>query len=334
MMERRTLMRLGLAVALVAAVAAALVFRPDLDAGALETAVRGAGIWAPLAFAALYIAATVLFLPGTLLGLAGGALFGPVWGSIITLLSATVGATLAFLIARYVASDWVARRTGGRLKRLTEGVEAEGWRFVAFVRLVPLFPFNLLNYALGLTRVRLWHYVVASLICMAPGTIAYTYLGYAGREALAGSEGTVRNGLLALGLLALVAFLPWLVRRLRGPKMLTAGDLRARLDAREILTVLDVRGPDEFDGPGGHVTGALNIPVDELATRTAELESGRAVAIVCKIERRSIRAAQILAASGFSDVAVMRGGMDEWNRLWYATGAGSGAPQNAATEPA
>ena len=126
-----------------------------------------------------------------------------------------MGATLAFLAARYLAADWVRRKAGGRLDRLIAGVEAEGWRFVAFVRLVPLFPFNLLNYALGLTRIPLLPYVVASLICMAPGTIAYTYLGYAGREAFAGGETMVRTGLIALGLLALAAFIPRIVRRIR-----------------------------------------------------------------------------------------------------------------------
>ena len=74
-------------------------------------------------------------------------------------------------------------------------MEAEGWRFVAFVRLVPLFPFNLLNYALGLTRIPLVAYVLASLVCMAPGTLAYTWLGYAGREAIAGNDAAIRYGL-------------------------------------------------------------------------------------------------------------------------------------------
>lgn len=94
-------------------------------------------------------------------------------------------------------------------------MEAEGWRFVAFVRLVPLFPFNLLNYALGLTRIPLAHYVAASLVCMAPGTIAFTYLGHAGRSAFAGGETLVRTGTIALGLLALAAFFPRIVRRMR-----------------------------------------------------------------------------------------------------------------------
>ena len=101
-------------------------------------------------------------------------------------------------------------------QRLVAGVEAEGWRFVAFVRLVPLFPFNLLNYALGLTQIPLTQYILASLVCMAPGTLAYAWLGYAGREALADNRSAINYALIALALLAAVALLPRLVRRLRG----------------------------------------------------------------------------------------------------------------------
>jgi uncharacterized membrane protein YdjX (TVP38/TMEM64 family) len=212
---RRALPRFGLALLLAAAIALALANRHYIDASAVAQGITELGAWAPLAYIALYVVATVVFLPGSILGLVGGALFGPLWGTIYTLLGATIGATLAFLAARYLASDWVARKTGGRVKQLIEGVEAEGWRFVAFVRLVPLFPFNLLNYALGLTRIPLRAYVLASLVCMAPGTIAYTYLGYVGREAAAGGEALVRKGLVALGLLALAAFLPRLVSRVR-----------------------------------------------------------------------------------------------------------------------
>src|ERR1700724_4115235 len=120
--------------------------------------------------------------------------------TLCNLTGATLGATLAFVIARYIASDWVVARSGERLGRLTRGVEEEGWRFVAFVRLVPLFPFNLMNYAFGLTRIRLREYVLASFVCMAPGALAYTYLGYAGREAASGQAGAVRKGLFALAL--------------------------------------------------------------------------------------------------------------------------------------
>ena len=109
----------------------------------------------------------------------------------------------------------MARRLGGRLRRLVDGVSAEGWRFVALMRLVPLVPFNLLNYALGLTSISLPVYVLASLVCMLPGTIAYTWLGYAGRSAAAGDISALRYGLFGLGVLAMIAFVPRLFRRLR-----------------------------------------------------------------------------------------------------------------------
>jgi hypothetical protein len=144
-----------------------------------------------------------------------------------------------------VASDWVARKAGGRARQLIDGVEKEGWRFVAFVRLVPLFPFNLVNYALGLTRIRLRDYALASYLFMSPGALAYAYLGYAGREALGGADGVIQKGLVALGLLAAVAFLPRLLRRWRaaqGPRAaggtLSATELKARLDRGEEIGVL------------------------------------------------------------------------------------------------
>ena len=99
---------------------------------------------------------------------------------------------------------------------MPKGVEEEGWRFVAFVRLVPIFPFNLVNYAFGFTRVRLLDYVLASAVGMIPGIAAVTWLGHAGRGALAGDDGSVRNILIAVGLLAVVAFLPRVIKRLRG----------------------------------------------------------------------------------------------------------------------
>lgn len=207
--------RVVLVLAIVAAIAWFATHRSYFAAGHLEAELRAMGPWAPLAFIALYAAATVLFVPGSVMTLAGGALFGPLWGTLWNLVGAVLGATLAFLAARYVAADFVARRAGGRLKALVEGVEAEGWRFVAFVRLVPLFPFNLLNYALGLTRISITEYVIASAICMLPGAFAYTYLGYAGREAAAHGAGAIRNIARAAGLLAAVALLPRLVRRFR-----------------------------------------------------------------------------------------------------------------------
>lgn len=217
-MNRSTLIRFTLLAAVCGIIAVAAGYRDVLDTETLSAALDGFGLWAPVAFIFLFALATVAFMPGMVFALAGGVMFGPVLGTLYNLTGATIGAVLAFVAARYVASGWVREKTGPRLERIVRGVEDEGWRFVAFMRLVPLFPFNLLNYALGLTRIPLVHYTLATAVCMAPGALAYTYLGFAGREAAAGSETAIRNGLIALGLLAVVIFLPRLVKRLRGAK--------------------------------------------------------------------------------------------------------------------
>ena len=205
-MNKRHWLRLLLVLVLLAGISAAWFWRGSLSPEALNNWLQDLGWIAPLVFIAGYSVATVFFLPGIVFTLAGGALFGPVFGVIYSLTGATIGATLAFLTARYLASDWVARRSGRHLRQLVAGVEEEGWRFVAFTRLVPLFPFNLLNYALGLTRIPLSHYIITTFVFMAPGGAAYTYLGYAGREIAVGGEAIIRKGLLALALVATIAF--------------------------------------------------------------------------------------------------------------------------------
>jgi uncharacterized membrane protein YdjX (TVP38/TMEM64 family)/rhodanese-related sulfurtransferase len=263
------------------------------------------------------------------LTLAGGALFGPVWGTIYNLTGATLGAVLAFLLARYLATDWVQSKirktTGSRVERLMNGVEAEGWRFVAFTRLVPLFPFNLLNYALGLTRIPFGHYVLATGIFMLPGAIAYTYLGYAGREAVAGGEGWIQKGLIALALLATAAFLPRLIGKLRQQPMLEVEELKRRLEAGEELLVLDVRTADDFIGEQGHLKVARNLPLENLADHLDELGEGpeQTIVIVCRTDRRSAKAAALLARRGFADVHVVRGGMTAWREHGWPIERGS-----------
>jgi len=271
MKRRGLILRLVLVVALVAAIAWLALHHQYVQAAQLDQHLRRFGAWAPIFFIFLYSVATVLFFPGSVLTIVGGALFGPLWGTLWNLAGATMGATLAFATARYVASDWVAMRTGERLARLMRGVEKEGWRFVAFVRLVPLFPFNLVNYAFGLTRIRLGEYVLTSFVCMAPGAVAYTYLGYAGREAASGQTGAIHKAVLALALLAVVAFLPRLIRRLKGPRFTDAGTLKRRLESGEKVALIDVRSAEEFQGPLGHIAGASNIPIAELSGRLHEL---------------------------------------------------------------
>ena len=170
----RTGLRLALMAAIIAAVGVVVWHGERVEVG-IEAALRGLGVWAPLAFIAAYALCAPLGMPGVALTLLGGVLFGPVWGSLWSLIGATVGGSLAFVVARYLAAGWVRRRLGGGLGRLVEGIEAKGWKFVVFVRLVPIFPYNVLNFALGLTRIKLAHFA-----------IAYTYLGHAGRAAASG----------------------------------------------------------------------------------------------------------------------------------------------------
>ena len=291
-------------------------YRDQFNVDMLQQWLDRTGAAAPLIFMLVYAMGTVVFLPGSVLTLAGGALFGPVLGTLYNLTGATLGAVLAFLVARYLASDWVEQKVGGRLKQLKQGVEGEGWRFVAFVRLVPIFPFILLNYALGLTRIRLLHYILATYICMLPGAVAFTYLGYAGREAVAGSEDLIQKGLLALALLAMAAFLPRLISLFRQGSKLTVNELSEQLQSNSELLLLDVRSVSDYRGELGHIEGSLNVPLEELESRLDELMPSleKPVALICTTHRRSKKAARILGAHGFADVHVVMGGMAQWSK--------------------
>jgi uncharacterized membrane protein YdjX (TVP38/TMEM64 family) len=205
-----------LVVVLAVFIGLAFMFRHYIRVDLLLDQIRALGVWGPLAYIVFYSIAPSLLIPGFPLTIAGGALFGPVWGTVYTLIGATSGATFAFFIARYLAAEWVEQRSQGIVKKLKEGVEQEGWRFVAFTRLVPLFPFNLLNYAFGLTMIRPLHYIVTSFFAMLPGAAAYSFVGYAGRESAVAGEGLALKVATALGLLIFITMIPKFVRTLRG----------------------------------------------------------------------------------------------------------------------
>lgn len=190
-------------------------FRDKISIDVLSSTVKRAGMLAPILFIILYALATVLFLPGSLLTLAGGFLFGPFLGTVYNLTGAVLGATLAFWIARFLASDWVSAKVGGRLKWLLQGIAKSGWRFVAVVRLIPAIPFNLLNYALGLTQIRTVPYAIASGVFMLPGCFAYTYLGHLGEAVLTQKEGIVLKVLWGIALLVLVSLIPWCIKKFK-----------------------------------------------------------------------------------------------------------------------
>ena len=169
------------------------------------SAVESLGPWAPLVFALVYVAATVLLMPGLPLTLAAGALFGVVQGTIIVSVASTTAAALAFLIARYLAREAVAARTREipAFAALDQAFGTDGWKLVGLVRLSPLFPFSLTNYAFGLTGVQFKHYVSASWAAMLPATVGYVYLGsLAGDGARSGEKSPLEWTLAVAGLVA------------------------------------------------------------------------------------------------------------------------------------
>jgi uncharacterized membrane protein YdjX (TVP38/TMEM64 family) len=174
--------------------------------------VESLGVWGPIVFVAGYVLATVAFVPGSLLTLGAGAIFGLGQGTALVLIAATLGASAAFLVSRYLARSVVERRLAGnpRFAAIDRAVGREGRKIVLLLRLSPVFPFNLLNYALGLTRVRFGDYVIASL-GMLPGTLLYVYYGKViGDVARLAGGGAVPKGwayytVLALGLAATIA---------------------------------------------------------------------------------------------------------------------------------
>ena len=188
-----------------------------LEKERLRQVVAGYGTLGPVIYTLIWVAAPPLFLPGLPIGLAGGILFGPFWGVVYTIFGATIGATLAFLVARYLARDWVAGKLQDtRLATLDEKVAREGWEIVAFTRLVPIFPFFLINYAFGLTRVPLGPYVLATFFGMLPLTIAYTYFSANVLDLLRGKVS--KELLVGIILVALVSLIPFVYKKIKAKK--------------------------------------------------------------------------------------------------------------------
>jgi uncharacterized membrane protein YdjX (TVP38/TMEM64 family) len=181
--------------------------------------ISGLGPTTPLVFIPLYVIACVLFVPGLILTLSAGFLFGVVRGSMYVSAAATVGATLAFLIGRYFAREWVAARLADypKFKAVDEAVAREGWKIVALTRLSPVFPFSLLNYAFGPTNVGVRDYVLASWAGTLPGTILYVYLGSLAGDLTRVATGGPRRSpaewtFYAIGLLATIAVTVYVTR--------------------------------------------------------------------------------------------------------------------------
>ncbi|MBN8421769.1 MAG: TVP38/TMEM64 family protein [Verrucomicrobia bacterium] len=183
------------------------------------TEVEKLGPWGPVVFIVCYIIATVLMVPGSALTLAAGTLFGVVYGTGIASIAATSGAAAAFLVGRFLARDAVAAKIArnASFAALDRAMGDEGWKIVALARLSPIFPFTLLNYAFGLTKVKFLHYVLASWVAMLPGTLLYVYLGSLARSGVKGGAKTplewTMYGVGFVATLAVTIFITKLARK-------------------------------------------------------------------------------------------------------------------------
>lgn len=183
------------------------------------------GIWAPIVFGLIYVAAALLLVPGSALTLAAGAIFGLLIGTVTVSIASTVAAASAFLIARYLARGALERQTRRypKFAAIDQAIGDEGWKIIALLRLSPAIPYSIGNYLYGLTAIRFWPYVLASWLAMLPGTFMYVYLGYVGRTSMLGVQRTPGEwALLIVGLIAtfvVTVYVTYLARKAIGRRV-------------------------------------------------------------------------------------------------------------------
>ena len=198
--------------------AAAKHFLPlDQWVTALSAWVERLGPFGVVVFALVYAVATVFFVPGSVLTLAAGLIFGLALGTLAAWSGAVLGSALAFLVGRHLARSKIEAKTKGNKKfeAIDEAIGKDGWKIIGLLRLSPLIPFNLSNYFYGVTKVGFWPYVFASAVGMLPGTVLYVYLGAAGKAGLGGGEkqhSALEYTFFGVGLLATIAVTVWVSR--------------------------------------------------------------------------------------------------------------------------
>ncbi len=245
----------------------------------LKTWLDSLGFWGPIAFALIYIVAVIVMAPGSLLTLAAGTVFGLWTGTVVVVVAANTGAALAFLIARYVARDAVAKKIESRpkFKAIDRAISEGGWKVVAMLRLSPAVPFNVQNYMYGLTGVKFLTAVLTSLVAMLPGTFLYVYLGYVGGAALGGDrqKSPAEWVVLAVGLLATIGVTVY-VTKLAKKKLEEQTDIDGAEDQPESAT-------DEPQTPKGMPWGALATTVVALVLVSAAAVATLKPAVIYKL---------------------------------------------------
>ena len=215
--------KVGAVVALASASSVAALFAPAAPSTAdLFTWLREAGALGILVYVAVFIVAAICFVPGSILTIGAGVAYGLLWGTVVASITSAIAATAAFLVARTIARRRVARWAASdpRFAALDAAIGEDGLKLVILVRLSPLIPFNVLNYALGLTRVRLRDYALGSFVGLLPVTLLYVYVGSVAGQLASMARGTatggpVRQAVSAIGLAATIAVTIYVTRLAR-----------------------------------------------------------------------------------------------------------------------
>jgi len=179
----------------------------------LFNTIKSFGPWAPIVFCLLYIIGSAAFFPASFITLLSGLLFGLKMGTIYAVIGTVLGASFCFVIARYLAGDWLKKKPHPIIATVQEGVKQDGWRYLAIMRLVPISPFSILNYAFGLTPMKLSVFALTTSFATIPMTFTYAYIGFLGRETATEQGGSFIKIGIGLALLILLSFLPRFFRK-------------------------------------------------------------------------------------------------------------------------
>lgn len=201
----------------------------SLNPEQVKSWVEQAGIWAPVLFILMFALSALLMIPATVMVLTGSILFGPWWGSFYNLTGATLGAVLAFLVARYIARDWAMKKSGKKMRSIMESASREGWKFILVIRLTG-FPYFVLNYMLGVAPVRLWHFIIGTCLGLAPSMTAVTFAGHSGFDALSGGENPVQKIGLAIAAIGVAVLIPILIKIIRNSRNNQPAEITRSID--------------------------------------------------------------------------------------------------------
>jgi uncharacterized membrane protein YdjX (TVP38/TMEM64 family) len=181
-LKKINIQKIIFALVLITLVVLAFLNKDKIDLVLIKEQILALGLWAPVLFAFIYILAAIAFLPSFPFSMLAGLIFGFTWGGLYAVLAATLGAMLSFLIARYIAGDWLEGSNSEMITKLRTGSEKHGWKFLAITRLTMVFPYNLQNYGFGLTKMPFWLFTITTLWSMAPSVLVYVYLGSIGKN--------------------------------------------------------------------------------------------------------------------------------------------------------